>query len=737
MKVSFILLAHEHPAQLKSLIEPLLKAGSNVYVHHDASSPGNLESDIVKWGFDVYRGNIYHADRVKVVWGEWSIVQATLNCLEQVKLHDTDSDYFMLISGSCMPIKPVELLEKYLQLSGKDHIEAVNAQENKWVTAGLQKQRWSKFHFFNWRYQQSLFDNSLKVQRKLKINRDIPLGQTPHMGSQWWCLRRTTVMRILSLVAKKSVLKRFYRFTWVPDELFFQTLVANLVPADQRDSELLTRYTFNSWGIPRVYYDDDYPELLGESKFFVRKVSHRADDLRAKLAAIAPMQVADYSELLLQADKEREAYRERLELQSWIERNRWHSLESHQENHYDYIKSIPNKMLVLIGSDTLAKQAALAELDKLDSTVVYGDLFDDNEVGAGYRSKSSLPVAADDTTLMQHKWHQQLGDIAYQHPDKIIVFSLGANALDYIEVLRWHSGCNLLMVDRDNIDHIDKPVTKDLYLKSKVLHLLEDRACELNRVSTGIIRRVVEEFLDKPWSVRSFKRTLSRHQARVRWPALLTDNFNHWDFLKAIYSKIIILVYDKAEHVTPIETYLKDTHGIELYHDALGVIPEGDDTLDWHYYLADLAHLNAKVGNGVLVMTMDHATIKRLDTLRWKRHLLVLALESEGDDQADHLKIEFQPEGAKVEGRSYSHGEVLREVDAIISDRRCSYSAVPYHDDFWLDEVITDFIQITPVSKAALASAHSLRADKGEKPMPTMKSQKAKAPAPALATKRL
>lgn len=182
MKVSFILLAHEHPAHLKSLIEPLLKAGSNIYVHHDASSSGDLKSEVVKWGFDAYPGKIYHADRVKVVWGEWSIVQATLNCLAQVKLHDTDSDYFMLISGSCMPIKPVELLEKYLQRSGKDHIEAVNAQEHKWVTAGLQKQRWTKYHFFNWRYQQPLFDNSLKLQRKLKINRKIPLGRRPIWG---------------------------------------------------------------------------------------------------------------------------------------------------------------------------------------------------------------------------------------------------------------------------------------------------------------------------------------------------------------------------------------------------------------------------------------------------------------------------------------------------------------------------------------------------------------------------
>ena len=82
-----------------------------------------------------------------------------------------------------------------------------------------------------------LFDTALKIQRKLKIKRTPPLKHTAYMGSQWWCLRRSTLEKVWSLYQNKPILKKFYRRTWVPDELFFQTMVANTaVPIDNQNS---------------------------------------------------------------------------------------------------------------------------------------------------------------------------------------------------------------------------------------------------------------------------------------------------------------------------------------------------------------------------------------------------------------------------------------------------------------------------------------------------------------------
>lgn len=697
MKVSFILLAHEKPDQLKYLLGALLSAGSNVYCHHDASSQGDLPGAVAEWGFDSLPGKVYFAKPVKVVWGEWSIVQATLNCLELVRQHDTDSDYFMLISGSCMPVKPVHLLEQYLAESGKDHIEAVNAETTTWVTAGLQKQRWSKYHFFNWRFQPWRFDTSLKIQRKLKISRKIPLRHTAHMGSQWWCLRRSTLFSVMDLVDRHPALTTFYRRTWVPDELFFQTMVANIVPKVELTDELLTRYKFNSWGIPRVYYDDDYPELLAESKFFVRKVSHRAHDLRNELVQIAPMQVDEFAELLDSAEHERLEYRDRLEMRAWIERNRWHSLESFKENPYDYIKSIPNAMLILIGSDVATKRAALKELDKLDDTAVYGDLFDAREVNAGFDGEAPLALSPDATALMKHTWHLQLGDIAVQNPNKMLVFSLGDNASSYLEMLRWKPGCHVVMVDRESLDAIDQQLMSDLYLKSKVLHLLQDRHCEMSRVSLSMIKESVNDFTDKKWSVRSFLRMLRLHETQIRWPALLSDNHDHWEFLKSIYSKMVVFVYDDPQHLEPVENLLRSSFDVPLYKKPLGVIPANDDSLDWHYYLADLAHLNAKVHHGVFALAMDHASLKHLETLRWKRNLLVVALEYDALDIEEPHDIQFTLHGYQPHSKTFPDMRVFHDLGELLTHCHCEYVPVPFHDTQWLSGELYDFLRVSPM----------------------------------------
>lgn len=698
MKVSFILLAHEKPEQLKDLLCSLLSAGSNVYVHHDATAKGDLPSAVAQWGVEQLPGKVYFAKRVKVVWGEWSIVQATLNCMEAIEQHDVDSDYFMLISGSCMPAKPVHLLEQFLAQSGKDHIEAVNAEKYTWVTAGLQKQRWSKFHFFNWRYQPFLFDTALKIQRKLKIKRTPPLKHIAHMGSQWWCLRRSTLEKVWSLYQNKPILKKFYRRTWVPDELFFQTMVANLVPPGERSDRLMTRYTFNSWGIPRVYYNDDYAELLGENRFFVRKVSHRAVELRGKLSQIAPMQVDEFERLLKSSDWVRQYLKENLQQEKHIALNHWHSLVGSLENPYDYIKSIPNSMVVLIGSDREAKSHALAELDRLENTIVYGDLFDTQRVGAGYENIEGLIGGESDVPLMHHKWHLQLGDIAYANPGKTLVFSLGHNALGFLDILRWNADCHIVMVDRKGPTVINDDLMADLYLKSKVLHLLLDRHCDLSRVSVPLVKELVSTLEQQHWSIRIFNRMLKYRQARVRWPGLLAKNHNHLDFLKSIYSKVIVFVYEDAAVLQGVDHFLNKTLGTPLYYDAFSVIPANDNTLDWHYYLADLAHLNARMHTGVLAMAVSRSSVKHLDTLRWKRNLLVVALEDEQAQLKTESDVTLSVYG-KESNQPTIDGQVFRELDVMMQQRGCSYMALPPFAQHWIEDEINDFLQYLPLKQ--------------------------------------
>ncbi|WP_458735151.1 beta-1,6-N-acetylglucosaminyltransferase [Zobellella taiwanensis] len=689
MKVSFVLLAHEAPELLKGLIQSLLASGSNVYMHHDASTKGDIQTASAEWGLDALPGKLYLADRVKVVWGEWSIIEATLNCIKLIHKHDTDSDYFMLISGSCMPVKPVALLQEYLAQSGKDHIETVNAEKHQWVTAGLQKQRWSKYHFFNWRYQPFLFETSLKIQRKLKIKRVLPLKHTAHMGSQWWCLRRNTLMAVFDLIDKKPELRKFYKRTWVPDELIFQTLVANLIPSSEISDELLTRYTFNSWGIPRVYYDDDYPELLAESRFFVRKVSHRARLLRERLAGIAPLSVNQFARLLEQSESERAALLERITLQQHIEANRWHSLDSHHENSYDYIKSIPNRMIVLVGEDTPAKREALAHLDRLNDTVVYGDLFDPTEVGKGYEHKGYLGIGRDAVKLAKHTWHQVLGDIACQAPGKTIVFSLGKNFKQYLEVLRWKNGLSVMLVDGHQHTSLDKATLKELYLKSQVLHLLADRHCDLARVQPAQLEKLINGIADKSNASELLCWLLHRYQVHAEWPSLLLETHNHWDFIKQLETNIIVLINSSESTVIEKSKMIRQFAGIDVNSIIFDIIPTKDKTLDWHYYLADAAHINAdESGKNTLAITLNHNNLHRLDTLKWKKNLAVIYIDHSDDQQS---VAERTPVTGLLNSTKAEIIEFKSKLDQMMQHRHCAYYQVDGNDDIHLLSLIKHY----------------------------------------------
>ena len=103
------------------------------------------------------------------------------------------------------------------------------------------------------------------------------------IGSQWWCLRRRTIEAILQFCRKRRDVMRFFRYSWIPDETFFQTLVRHLVPEAEIDSRTLTFLMFSDYGMPVTFYNDHYDLLVSQDYLFARKISGDAAELKAKL----------------------------------------------------------------------------------------------------------------------------------------------------------------------------------------------------------------------------------------------------------------------------------------------------------------------------------------------------------------------------------------------------------------------------------------------------------------------
>lgn len=103
--VSYLILAHAVDDQLALLTSTLLAdPRSLIYLHVDAKTrdlgwlPGNTEKRLV-----------HLKPSVPVNWAGWSVVVATIYLLDEATMKG-QADRFVLLSGSCFPLRPVSAL---------------------------------------------------------------------------------------------------------------------------------------------------------------------------------------------------------------------------------------------------------------------------------------------------------------------------------------------------------------------------------------------------------------------------------------------------------------------------------------------------------------------------------------------------------------------------------------------------------------------------------------------------
>ena len=106
------------------------------------------------------------------------------------------------------------------------------------------------------------------------------------IGSQWWCLRRSTVEKILVFIRRRWDIKWFFKTTWIPDETFFQTLARHLVPAVQIETRSPTFLIFSVYGLPVSFYNDHYDLLRDQEYLFAHKISPDATGLKSRPTAL-------------------------------------------------------------------------------------------------------------------------------------------------------------------------------------------------------------------------------------------------------------------------------------------------------------------------------------------------------------------------------------------------------------------------------------------------------------------
>lgn len=221
MKIVYLVAAHYNPAMFGTLLDALTANGSPVVVHIDAKAdeaPFRAEA--------TERTDVtFTSTRVDVRWGGWTLVESTLAMMRAAAPLIEPDDYVILLSGDSYPLQSQAAIAQHLAAgAGAQYINRVampSAEMFKPIT------RVSQFYLeYNPRNgKRNLFP---KVVNRLRIPRNYRKafdGRRPFAGSAWWTLTGEAVQWILSEASRDQRFVKFCRWTRMPDEFFFQTLI--------------------------------------------------------------------------------------------------------------------------------------------------------------------------------------------------------------------------------------------------------------------------------------------------------------------------------------------------------------------------------------------------------------------------------------------------------------------------------------------------------------------------------
>jgi hypothetical protein len=284
-KIAYILLCHKDPQAVIRQAERLTAVGDYITIHFDASAP-RAHYITIREALAKNPNVAFPARRVRCGWGEWSLVQATLNSLQTALESFPRATHFYMLSGDCMAIKSGEYAHAFLEDNAADFIESFDYFKSDWIKTGWREERLIYRHFVNERKHKRLFYLLFEAQKRLGLTRAIPADLQVMIGSQWWCLRRATVEAVMAFTRSRRDVVRFFRHTWIPDETYFQTLVRHLVPEEEIRSRTLTFLMFTDYGMPVTFHNDHYDLLLSQDYLFARKVSPEALDLKRRLGLL-------------------------------------------------------------------------------------------------------------------------------------------------------------------------------------------------------------------------------------------------------------------------------------------------------------------------------------------------------------------------------------------------------------------------------------------------------------------
>lgn len=275
-KIAFLILAHNDPKMLSALVHALDYERFDIYIHVDAKSDINL------FNFSYYNlrySKLFILDnRERVYWGDYSIVQATLNMYRKASIREYCR--YVTLSGNDYPLKSND--EIYARLT-QNRLEYIMGMPSL-IPEKVSNYYFNKLGFFS-KFLTHLFA-ILHIKRNKKPLVINGIEHTIYFAPQWHALSNESVSYILNTIDNnKKTIERFFKYSFAPDELLIPTLIFNSkfkdntlksqFPKGTHYNEMPAIHYINYEPIVQVFDDSCFEDLINSGKLFARKLNSK------------------------------------------------------------------------------------------------------------------------------------------------------------------------------------------------------------------------------------------------------------------------------------------------------------------------------------------------------------------------------------------------------------------------------------------------------------------------------
>lgn len=302
MTISYIILAHKQPKQLRRLINRLNAPWVKFYVHIDRNNKLQPFQNELRNLDNLYFLN--DEERFPGIWGDIGIVKGTLGAMSLV-VDQNSEGYCILITGQDYPLRTNSEIRSFLEKKPAKNFISIYQTPDSWK--GHFKERICKYkvnkssnrgHFL---LISSIFDKDFYKKDSLgQINYLIKTGKTkalkrilkrrkfpkiikPYGGGVYFALPIRTIKNILAFHNDNPEFLKFNEYTLCADEVFFHSIIMHV--KEKKEIDIAPSLTYANWNrpngpLPVTFKVKDFEEIkkASENYLFARKFDIEIDE---------------------------------------------------------------------------------------------------------------------------------------------------------------------------------------------------------------------------------------------------------------------------------------------------------------------------------------------------------------------------------------------------------------------------------------------------------------------------